>query len=198
MNEVFRRILVVGTTGSGKTTLAHELSTIGKLPHTQLDLLRYQNNWRMAPAPEFIEKVTGVAGDDSWVIDGNYAAVRELIWGRADLVIWLDYSLHVMLYRLLIRTFVRLITSADLGNGNREQLGRVFGRHSVIVWAIRSHRPLRREYELATEVRRPNSLCIVRHRTPGDTRRWLSGVYRADAGNTGTYTSGIRSTIAER
>src|SRR5262249_50714332 len=163
-----------------------------KLPHIELDLLRYQSNWRMVPEYEFVEAIAEVAGRDSWVMDGNYAAVRELTWVRADLVIWLDYPLYVMMCRLLGRTFIRLLTSADLGNGNREQLSRVFGRHSVIVWAIRSHRPLRQEYELAADARRPNSLCIVRHRTPGETRRWLSEVYRGTAGSAGIDASGIR------
>jgi adenylate kinase family enzyme len=174
MTRVFQRLLVIGTAGSGKTSLARALSDLSGLPHIELDLLRYEGDWREVPIAEFRERVTAIAQTDSWIIDGNYAAVRELTWTRAQLVVWIDYSLPVVLRRLVVRTVRRLATAANIGNGNRERFGRLFGRQSIFLWAIRSHSPLRKEYEMAIAARRSNPPHIVRYRSPKETRIWLA------------------------
>lgn len=176
MSEPFKRVLIIGPTGSGKTTLARTLSKIGNLPHIELDLLRYGRSWREAPTEEFIGEVARLVDQNSWIIDGNYSSVRELAWNRADLIVWLDYSLLRVLCRLSLRTSRRLITGADVGNGNREQLRRVFSNQSIILWAIRSHAPLRKEYEIKLEQLHAAAPKIVRHRSPQETRTWLSAV----------------------
>ena len=176
MNEPFRRVLIIGPTGSGKTTLARTLSKIGNLRHVELDLLLYARGWQEVPPEEFNDKVAHLVKQDSWIIDGNYSSVRELAWNRADLIVWLDYSLPRVLCRLLLRTGRRLITAADVGNGNRERLRRVFSNRSIILWAIRSHSPLRKEYEIKLEQLQAATPKIVRHRSPKETRVWLSAV----------------------
>lgn len=174
MTKAFQRVLIIGTAGSGKTSLARALSDLGGLPHIELDLLRYEDDWREVPIADFRERVVAIAQTDSWIIDGNYAAVRELTWSRAQLVVWVDYSLPVVLRRLLVRTVRRLATAANMGNGNRERFGRLFGRQSIFLWTIRSHSPLRKEYEMAIAAPRSNTPHIVRHRSPKETRIWLA------------------------
>jgi adenylate kinase family enzyme len=176
MIQSFRRILIIGTTGSGKTTLARTLSRIGGVRHIELDMLMYRDNWKAIPVEHFVEQVAAIAESDSWLIDGNYASVRRLTWERADLVVWLDYPLGIILGRLLKRSFLRLLRSSDLGNNNREQFRRLFGRRSIVLWAIRSHGPLRKEYEIAVTSKRSNSPCIIRLRSPRRTRIWLSRI----------------------
>jgi adenylate kinase family enzyme len=178
----YKRVLVIGPTGSGKTTLAESISRVSGLRHIELDLLRYRRNWQEIPADEFIEQVATIVQTDSWIIDGNYSAVRELTWRRSDLVVWLDYPLPTILYRLLIRTVRRLVTMADIGNENRERLRRLFGRRSIILWAIRSHSPLRKEYEIMVAALPSNTPCITRHRSPKETRAWLSNIRHAALG----------------
>jgi adenylate kinase family enzyme len=176
MTKSFERILVIGPTGSGKTTVAGVLSSASGLPHIELDRLRYERDWQEVPINEFRDRVVALAQADSWIIDGNYSAVRELTWKRADLVVWLDYSLPVILRRLLVRTARRIVTARDVGNENREQLRRVLGRRSIILWAIRSHSPLRKEYEITIAALHSNVPFIVRHRSPKETNVWLSRV----------------------
>jgi hypothetical protein len=120
--------------------------------------------------------VAEIAGSDSWILDGNYADVQDLIWIRADHLIWLDYSLRFTLGRILKRTLRRLFGREEFGNSNREELRRVFGTKSILLWAIRSHAPLREKYEALIADPRYSHLAIIRLRSPDETRKWVSQV----------------------
>jgi adenylate kinase family enzyme len=121
-----QRVAVVGPVASGKTTLAHALAQRAGLPHTELDVLRFALGWSQVPDGEFRGRVAELVRRERWVIDGNYASVRDLLWRRADTVVWLDYSLSVVLWRLLSRTVRRVVGREDLGSGRRERIGRLF------------------------------------------------------------------------
>ena len=87
------------------------------------------------------------AAGERWVMDGNYSAVRDIVWGRATAVVWLNYPFRVVLWRCLRRTITRAITREELFSGNRESFRMSFlSRDSIILWAITSHRRVRREY----------------------------------------------------
>jgi adenylate kinase family enzyme len=179
--------------------LAVRLSAASGLPHVELDLLRYRSNWREVPTGEFSDQVGAAIQAPYWIIDGNYSAVRNLTWSRADLVVWLDYSLSVILYRLLTRTIHRLFTKANVGNGNREQFRRVLGRRSILLWAIRSHAPLRAEYEIMIESLHSEAPYIIRHRSPKETKAWLSEVHAAGSGaDDEDEVTGISWAVADR
>jgi hypothetical protein len=62
---------------------------------------------------------------DAWTTDGNYSKVRDIVWGLADTVVWLDYSLPIVLSRVIGRTLRRTICQEELWSGNREHLGEV-------------------------------------------------------------------------
>ena len=69
---------------------------------------------------DFRERVEEATEAPAWVADGNYSEVRDIVWGRADTLIWLDYPLHVSLRRLVPRTLRRALTGEELWSGNRE------------------------------------------------------------------------------
>ncbi|MGH3276493.1 MAG: topology modulation protein, partial [Streptosporangiaceae bacterium] len=85
-----RRISVVGNSGSGKSTMAARLAVALAVPHLELDSVYHQPGWQPLPAGDFQARVTEFAAGEAWVIDGNYDAVQDLIWRRADTVVWLD------------------------------------------------------------------------------------------------------------
>jgi adenylate kinase family enzyme len=85
-----RRVAVVGNSRSGKTSLGRELARRLAVPFVELDAIHHQPGWRPLPKDEFRRRIAAVVADDGWVIDGNYSGVQDLVWDRADTVIWFD------------------------------------------------------------------------------------------------------------
>ncbi|NIX77469.1 AAA family ATPase [Microvirga terricola] len=85
-----RRILVIGSPGAGKSTLARRLAQRLGLPLIHLDREYFGPGWTMPPRDEWREKVKGLAARPEWVMDGNYASTFDLRVPRATVVIWLD------------------------------------------------------------------------------------------------------------
>ena len=84
------RISVVGTSGSGKTTLARRLAAILNVPNIELDALHWGPCWTPRPLEQFRADVGAAVAKDRWVVDGNYAVVRPLVWARPTAIVWLD------------------------------------------------------------------------------------------------------------
>lgn len=167
-----RRLVIVGPVASGKSSLADAISRRTEIPHIELDRVRFGRDWQQLPETDFRESVKKLAEGPDWIIDGNYASVRDLLWSSADTVAWLDYPLRVVLRRLAWRTLRRVVLREDLGDGRRESLRRLMGRRSILVWAIRSHGPLRAEYEHASRIY-GSDVELIRFRSPGDVEAWM-------------------------
>lgn len=100
--------------------------------------------------------------------DGNYSVVQDIIWGRADTVIWLDLPRHRVMRRVIRRTLRRMATRAELWNGNRESwrnLFRLQPAESIIVWAWTQHRMYQRRYLAARADPANGHLAFTRVRT---------------------------------
>ncbi len=139
--------VVVGVTGSGKTTTSARLASILGVPHIELDALHWQPNWVMMETEAFRQLVIQALSGPAWVTDGNYRKARDLIWARATTMVWLDYSLPVILWQLTRRTLKRIITREELWNGNRETWrGAFFSKDSLFLWALQSYPRQRQTY----------------------------------------------------
>ena len=172
-----RRTAVVGTSGSGKTTLAQRLAQRLGLPHVELDSLHWGPDWTPTPREFFRERVTGALSGEAWTTDGNYSAVRDIIWARADTVVWLDYSLPVVMGRVTWRTIRRSLLQEELWNGNRERLGQAFfGRESIIWWALSTYRRRKRQYPVLFGQPEYAHLHVVHLTSPRAAREWLDGL----------------------
>ena len=142
-----QRIAVIGSTCSGKTTLAGQLASLLQVPHIELDALHWRSNWTPAPKNEFHHQIRDAVAQPEWISDGNYSQLRDIIWSRADTIIWLDYQLPLIMWRLLKRTFRRVVTRQLLWNGNVETLrGAVFSRDSLFVYAPSKFHRRRKTY----------------------------------------------------
>jgi adenylate kinase family enzyme len=172
--RTLRRIAIVGTSGSGKTTMAQRLARQLGIPHVELDALHWGPNWTPAPREVFRQRVEHALSGEAWTTDGNYSAVRDIVWGRADTVVWLDYSLPLIMARMVNRTARRIVTREELWHGNREQLrNAVFARDSILWWPLRTYRRRRRDYPLLFARPENAHLQVVRLRSPQQAHNWL-------------------------
>jgi adenylate kinase family enzyme len=109
-----QRIAIVGNTGSGKTTLGERLAECLGYPLIDLDAIHWGPAWTPAPQEEFRGRVAAALDGPTWITAGNYSKARDITWGRADTLIWLDYPLAVSLARLFRRTVGRIVTREEL------------------------------------------------------------------------------------
>lgn len=180
-----QRIAVVGTTGSGKTTLARDLAERLGIPHVELDALHWGPNWTEAETPAFRRDVEQALAGEAWVVDGNYSAVRDIVWSRADTIVWLDYSVGTVLSRLLMRTLRRSLGLETLWNDNRERFWVQFAsRDSIILWMFKTHWRRRRAYAALLAEPRHAHLQWSRLQSPAATAAWLHGSTRQGANAT--------------
>lgn len=90
------------------------------LEYIELDQLHWLPNWQERADDEFRGLVKQATASDTWVLDGNYSVVRDIVWTRATKIIWLNHSFRVVLYRSFTRSIVRAVTKKKLFAGNVE------------------------------------------------------------------------------
>ena len=164
------RVIVIGTSCAGKTTLARRIAEALDVPHIELDTVFWGPDWSECPTEEFREAVRKYAESDRWVVDGNHSKARDILLSRATDAIWLNYSFPVVFWRALCRTSRRVVFREELFGGNRETFRHSFlSRGSILWWVLRTYRGRRRAYrELfssggsagvrLTELRRPQEV----------------------------------------
>ena len=173
------RILILGRTGSGKTTIARELAAALGVPHVELDSLYFGPDFSRAPLPLLRERTSAAIAGDRWVTDGNKRTVRDLVWPRADTIIWLDYPVYVSLWRLgkRARTRTSALSAQAAQTGRRTGLPKqMLAAARGVLTALRSHRGQRREYPRMFAQPANQHLAVARLRSPRATRQWMARV----------------------
>ena len=172
-----RRVSVVGTSGAGKSTLGKALAARIGGDFLELDSVYHQPGWVPLPREEFRRRVSEAVAGERWVIDGNYTSnVKDLVWARADTVVWLDLPKRTVMRRIIWRSFQRAARRAELWNGNRERWQNLFSvdkEQSVIAWAWQTHAATRAKLEAAMADPANAKLHFVRLKNPADVRRFL-------------------------
>ena len=180
------RVSVVGVTGAGKTTFAAALARKLGTTHIELDALHWEPNWVMAEVSVFRDRVAAAIAADRWVADGNYSKARDLVWSRADTIIWLDYSFALSLARLFRRTLGRVRSREELWNGNRERFAEQFlSRESIFLWLIKAYPRYQKTFPDLFAQHAYRHLEVVRLRTPREADVWLSTVTTPPRGHDG-------------
>jgi len=118
-----RKVLVIGSGGSGKSTFARRLGALLELEVIHLDSIYWSAGWVEMPKPEWKRKVEGLLTRNAWIIDGNYSGTLEVRLEACDTVIFLDMSLTICLSRLLKRAVLyRNVRRPDMAEGCPEKL----------------------------------------------------------------------------
>lgn len=173
------RVSVVGNSGSGKSTLSRALAARLGVPYVELDAIHHQRDWQPIPTGEFRARVDAATASGSWIVDGNYSAVRDLVWARADTVVVLDLPRRTVMRQVVWRTLRRVAQGVELWNGNRERWRNLFTldpNESVIVWAWRRHSDYRDRYLAMASDPRWRHLTFVRIQSRKDIRRLLDSI----------------------
>jgi adenylate kinase family enzyme len=171
-----RRVSVVGTSGAGKSTLASSLAALLGADLLELDSVNHQADWVPLPTAEFRQRVASVVAGERWVIDGNYSKVRDLVWARADTVVWLDLPRRTVMRRVVWRTLRRVAGRVELWNGNRERWRNLLTldkEESVIAWAWQTYASNRAWYEAAMADPAYGNLRFFRLTGPRAVRHFL-------------------------
>ncbi len=176
-----KRVSVVGQSGSGKTTLAGRLSETLELPHIELDAIHWQADWKALEQGEFRRQVAEALQGERWVVDGNYPTVQDLVLGRADTVVWLDYPLATIFRQLTPRIFRRVFLREPLWNGNRERfVEQFFSRNSLYLWVLKTQKAKKQRYEAMIGDPAYAHFQFVRLRSRKALHRWLEDVTRRE------------------
>ena len=175
-----KRLVVVGSSCSGKTTFARELAGLLNVPHIELDALSWLEDWVQRPPEELRALVTDAIAGPAWVVDGNYWSLRDLVWPRATTLIWLNYSFPLVWQRALRRTIRRVITQETLYSNNRESFRQAFmSRDSILLYMMRRYPLRRREYRKIFDEEGAWKMEKVELKHPREAARYLKAVKRA-------------------
>ena len=175
----YKRIVVIGTTSSGKSTLAEALAKKLGGDFIELDALHWEPNWTEAPTEVFRERVKNATNSPTWVAAGNYRVVRDILWSKAESIIWLDYSFPLVFGRLWRRTWRRWWHQEELWNGNRENIWthfKLWSQESLFHWIVRTYWRRKREYSKQFSLPEHQHLTVIRFRAPEETDRWLNSL----------------------
>jgi adenylate kinase family enzyme len=97
------RILIIGSSGAGKTTLATWLGRRLDLPVIHLDSHYWRSNWTVPLAEEWRTRVSELVQGDKWVMDGNFGGSLDIRLPACDTIIFLDFPRRISLWRILKR-----------------------------------------------------------------------------------------------
>ncbi len=177
--ESLKRVVVVGTSCSGKTTLAKNLAHALGVKHIELDSIHWLPDWVERPNDEFRNLVEKEVAADLWVLDGNYSKTRDIVWTRATAIIWLNYSFPLVAYRAIHRTTRRIFTRETLYSQNCETFKKAFlSKDSILLWVLTTFHRRRRDYPLLLQEVSGSEVKVFVFQNPKKTKEFLKRIHQ--------------------
>jgi adenylate kinase family enzyme len=173
------RIAIIGSPGSGKTTLGRALATRIDARFVELDGLHHGPNWSHPSAAQLRAAVAEALDTERWVADGNYRRVADLTQMRADTIVWLDLPRRQVTWRVWKRAVGRIVRREELWNGNRETWRDLLSpdpERSVVVWTWQQHRKFEERYAAQLDEKIWAHADVYRLRSQDEIEAWLGSI----------------------
>ncbi|MEL6525812.1 MAG: hypothetical protein AAFQ07_08895 [Chloroflexota bacterium] len=180
--NVGQRIVIVGSGGSGKSTLAYALATCLKIPHISLDAMFWEADWHAVTDAVFhprIEKALANAESQSggWIVDGDYRGSGNIVFPNTSTMIWLDYALWRIAWRISRRSIQQILGGELLHGGNKQTWqAAFFGNGALVPYVLRTHTEVRARYLRLIEDNMYPKMKIVRVQRPTETTQLLKQI----------------------
>ncbi len=177
-----KRINVIGSSGSGKTTFSRRLAERLGCEHIEMDALFWCPDWQQPDDDQFFDRIEAATAGSNWVLDGNYSRSMALKWQHVDTVIWLDYGFWRTFRQLMIRSVTRAMSDEELwpGTGNTESFRQTFfSRESILLWMISNYRRKRRQNQQLMRSKTWSHIRFIRLRSPRQAAALLASLEQA-------------------
>lgn len=174
-----QRVMIIGGSGSGKSTVARKLGDITGLPVVHIDKIHWLPGWVERPEAERYELIRDIVATEQWIFDGNYSSTFELRTARADTIIFLDISTARRVARVLWRTVTSYgRTRPDMTQDCPERLDSNFVNF-IVKWVARYHSRGARARAIALVEESRSKLTVHHLKSPRDVRRFLANIATA-------------------
>lgn len=168
-----KRVVILGSGGAGKSTLARRLGDITGLPVVHLDTLFWLPGWKERDKEEFDRMLLDEVAKDRWIIDGNYSRTMPPRLAAADTILWLDYSRWRCLWGVLKRRVMyHGKTRPDMNAGCAEKIDLEF-----LMW-VWNYPKRSREATREHLAKHAAGKTVHRFEKPAQMERWLRGIRR--------------------
>lgn len=174
-----RKINVIGTSGSGKSTFSQQLAKKMDATYVEMDALHWKANWVESTNDELFAKLKPKLKSERWVLDGNYRKTIPIKWREVDAVIWLDYSFTLTLFRAVKRAINRACSGRELwpGTGNVETFSRLLlSKDSIVLWTIQTYLHNRRKHQAMMKDERYSNIRFMVFRSPKQAQQFIQSL----------------------
>lgn len=132
-NKKYKKIIILGAGGSGKTTLAKYIAKEINIDAIHLDHEFWLPNWERPDEMQWRKKLAKLCENDSWIMDGNYIDSLDIRLDKADLVIMLDIKMSTCVNSILLRTLkAQFIKRKDLAEGCKDRFDK--SKRNFVKW----------------------------------------------------------------
>ena len=174
------RIHVIGNSCSGKSSLGSHLASALSIPFVELDALNWEPGWvglNATDPEEFERRISQATEGDGWVVAGSYTRFSQRVfWPRLETVIWLDLPRHVLIRRVLMRSWIRWRPKELLWGTNYESFWgqlRVWNRDdSLLWWIMTQHQRKRRRMREFMDAPRWRHIDFVHLGSPAEVEEF--------------------------
>jgi len=175
----FKRINVIGTSGSGKSTFSKQLASALNAPYLEMDAIYWKPNWVEPDDVQYFSDLKSALDCDAWVLDGNYSRTAAIKWKSVDTIIWLDYGFIRTFWQVIKRSITRAISRKEIwkGTGNKESFRRSFcSKKSVILWMLQNYHSNKRKYLALMSSEKLNDIQFYRIRSLKEAEYFLQNI----------------------